>query len=431
MTTDVKGSDTDSGNPWLMVLRVFCSQNVSVGSSFGFFSVMVLPLQKKFDASLTEVTMGLPLVILFMGMLAPFVARLIVRFGFRPIMMTGTISSALGYLALAFAPSLQVALLAFAALVGTGVAFAGSMTSSTFVSQWMGAKRPQQAGRALGLANAPVLLALAPMIGYAIIENFGLKALYLTLVGLNLLVLPLLMGVVQPPARNVAALSTETLSIEPPDIGQSKRRDPPIFMLSYFWMVIFCGGVLAAIGVVGVAHIVVIGEEKGFPMALSTLMASMMGGASVLGAVMVGYLCDRLGGARTLAIAAFGYASCWAWLHFVGSFWVAIPAVLVIGACGAGVYPSAVVALSHYLGAEKLPRALGFYTMFCLPFTFLLPPAAAALHDFAGGYGMMIIGIILISVAVVAVALTLAPRERRAVRDAALKAPARATDMAG
>jgi hypothetical protein len=71
-----------------------------------------------------------------------------------------------------------------------------------------------------------------------------------------------------------------------------------------------------------------------------------------------------------------------------------VPAMLMIGVCGAAVFPTVNVLAAHAFGAASLHRVLGYLGLLTLPLTFLLPPAAGALRDAAGDYDAMMLAMI-------------------------------------
>jgi len=356
-----------------MLLRAFLSQNVAIGCAFGGYGVSVPALRERFDAGSGTVSLGLALVVLAMGVLGPLVATLSVRFGLRRVMMTGTILSGMGYVALALAPSMPAALFAFALLVGPGVALFGSLPVSLLAGGWY----PEARGRAVGLANMPVLVSLAPLIGLAVIQDHGMPGFYLVLAGLHVLLVPVLWGVRDAPATTPPG---EDAAI---DAGISPRA---LLTRPLFWILVLGGGALNATAIAGATHMVAVAVERGIAPAQAAVLASVMGAASVAGSLGIGILCDRLGGARALAVVAASFAIAWVVIALATAVPLLIPAMLVVGACGAGVFPAVIVLCAHAFGRQGLGVAVGLFGMCTLPLTFLLPPAAGLLRDGAGSY---------------------------------------------
>jgi MFS family permease len=114
-----------------------------------------------------------------------------------------------------------------------------------------------------------------------------------------------------------------------------------------------------------------------------------MGGASIFGSILSGLFCDRFGAARTLSLAGFGFAASWAIVTLTGWLPALLLATLIMGACGAAVFPPMNVVVAQVFGEPMLARAMGLLGVFMLPFVFGLPPAAGWLHDASGSYKLV------------------------------------------
>src|SRR6185369_7451590 len=156
-------------------------------------------------------------------------------------------------------------------------------------------------GRAVGFVNMPLLVALLPILGQFVIEQGGLRALYLALTGLHLAAIPLVWGVVDRPAGQSEAPAPIHF-VSAAVTARSLVRQPA------FWAMVIGAGVLNAIGITGVSHIVPLAREIGASPVDASLIAGLSGGASMVGALLAGVICDRLGAARTLSLIAAAFA---------------------------------------------------------------------------------------------------------------------------
>lgn len=368
-----------------MALRAFLCQNVAVGSAFGGFGVTVLPLQNAFGIGRGMATLGLALAVLVMGAAAPVVAAIMGRLGLRRTMLTGIVLSGTGYGLLGLAPMLggdgiYLVLLAYGLPIGMGLVMFGAFGASMLVSGWF----PSNPGPVLGFVNMPVLVMALPMIGVPVIGEWGLGTFYFLLAGLHLLLLPFALGIADPPilAGGVSASGMDGISAS------------AIVTRPVFWALVTGAGILSAIGIIGVTHLVAFGVERGIAEPQAALFVSVMGGASIAGSLVVGLLCGWFGPARTLALVGVLAAAGWGLLWVTTFLPLMIAVVLLIGAGGAGVFPSVNVMARQVFGTEALHRVMGFYGLATLPFTFVLPPLAGVLHDLAGSYGPVVAGMI-------------------------------------
>lgn len=375
---------------WGMVVRGFLCQNLIIGCCFGGFGVSMATLRDHYQASTATTSLALTLAVVATSLVSPITAMLIGRVGLRVTMMAGALLSVLGYLLLAFAPSMGVVLVAFALLVGPGIAMCGTFPSSVLASNWF---QPNP-GRAVGIVNMPVMVALVPLIALGVLEQHGLRGFYLLLAGMCALLIPTTWGIRTAPAGagDMAAAQAEAAGGEAAGLLPVRAliRKPS------FWMILIGVGLLTAVGIIGVAHIVAFARERGVPPAEAALLISIMGGASVLGSLLSGLLCDRIGPARTLALIGVGFCLAWSALSATTLLPPMILATLILGASGGGTFPALNVICSQLYGVATLPRAIGLFSILTLPLLFALPPLAGLIHDAANSYQpvvVMIIGI--------------------------------------
>ena len=363
-----------------MLARSFFAQNVAIGCAFGGFAVSVLALEARYQASRAMAEMLLALVLLTMSLLAPVVAGLIIRLGLRMTMSIGVILSGLGYLALAFAPTMLVALCIAGLLIGPGAALFGSIPASILAAGWY----PDARGKALGIANVPLFIALVPLLGLLVIERFDLRAFFLCLAGLHVLLLPFMIGIKDPPASSNPR-DDQVMDAEAP-------RHPLRLILSsvMFWLIVVGDGLLNATNITNTTHIIPIAVETGTAPAAAAVLLSVGGGATIFGSILSGFLCDRVGAAQTLALAALGAAVSWAIIASTGWFPALTIAMLLSGICGAAVFPPTNVLATQIFGIDALPRVLGLLSLCTLPLTFAMSPAAGWVREVAGSYSIIL-----------------------------------------
>ena len=366
-----------------MLVRSFFAQNIAVGCSFGGFAVSVLAVEERYQASRAMAEMILALTLLSMSLLAPLAGGMIVRIGIRMTMIIGVLLSAAGYLTLAFAPTMAIVLAASALLIGPGAALFGALPASVLASGWY----PHAQGRALGIANVPLFIALIPLLGLFVIERFGVGSFFLCLAGLHLLLLPLMFGVRDAPIR-----------AEETGVGTSGENHPLRLILSVamFWLIVLGDGMLNAINITSAAHIIPIAIERGIAPAPAALLVSIVGVATIFGSILSGFLCDRFGATRTLALSGFGSAISWAIIASTGWFPALVIAMTLSGVCAAAVFPPTSVLVTRIFGARALPRVLGLMSVLTLPLTFVMSPAVGWIHDVIGNYSIIVVSLMII-----------------------------------
>ena len=373
----------------MMLVRAFLAHNVAIGCAFGGFATSILALQARFDTSRGMAAMALALTVLTMSGLGPLVAMMIAKVRLRGTMILGLLLSALGYGLLASARSIEVTLAVCMLVIGPGAALLGAVPPSILAASW----HPHARGRATGIAYIPLFVTFVPLIGVEIIQQYGLPAFFMTLAGMHLLLLPVLLGVSEPPVDSFderegssAAGACATLR--------------SILSFPIFWAIMLGEGILNASTITGSAHIVAIAVEYGIATHWATLLLSIKGGASILGSIFSGVACDKFGAAWTLSITGVGLALSWVIIQTSGWFPALAVAMMVMGISGAAIFPPVTVLVAEVFGVAALPRVLGLMGAFTLPFTFCAP-LAGWLRDTMSNYETAIL--LLISVSLVAV----------------------------
>ena len=239
------------GRAGAMLLRATLAQNVGTGCAFGGLGVSVLAFQERFHASMGWAAMGLSLTVLTMTALGPMMALLLARWGLRRVMTVGVLVSFTGYLLLAFAPSIAVALFACAVFIGPGAALFAALPPAVLAGGWF----PHARGRATGIAYLPIFSTIIPVVGVGIMQRYGLAGLYLSLAALHLLLLPLTLSVEEPPLD-----ASDEAVVDVPDV---EARPGGIMGTAIFWVIMLGYGVLSGISIAGAAHLLPAVEEHG------------------------------------------------------------------------------------------------------------------------------------------------------------------------
>ena len=386
-----------------MVGRAFLAQNVAVGAAFGGFGVSVLPLQQAYGTTTAMAALALSLCVLVLGLVSPAVGTLIGRIGLRWTMIAGVLISGVGYALLAVAPNMATVLLLYAVPLGVGLAMFGPFPSSVLASNWY----PHNPGPALGIANMPLLVALLPMVGLVVIRDHGLATFYLVLAALHLALIPFLLGISDRPVQAEPLAGGHGHGAAAPGMLPTRA----LLASPAFWMMALGAGFLNAVGITSVSHLAAVVAERGVAPSEGAGLLAIMGGSAVLGSLAVGFLCGKLGAARTLALIAAALALSWFALLGSDAFGLMAICALVLGAGGAGVFPAVNMLSAGLFGQLSLPRVIGLFGMVTLPLTFGVPPVVGLLRDAVGRYGP-VIGLLIAGCVAAAVIFLVTGRSR-------------------
>jgi hypothetical protein len=91
---------------WWMVAVAFLGQGLAAGSTTYIFGLFVKPVAEEFGAERGPISLGMSLLTLSMGVIAPFLGASLDRHSIRAIMAAGGLSLGAGFALLSLAPSL-------------------------------------------------------------------------------------------------------------------------------------------------------------------------------------------------------------------------------------------------------------------------------------------------------------------------------------
>lgn len=374
------------------------SHNMMIGTVFGSFGLMLASVEQRLGVSAEKAAAGMPLMLVGASVLAPFVGVLIARFSLRLLLIIGALLMVAGYLLLATTQSYALYLVAYGLCFGPAMSLTGSIGPATLVTRWFRRNR----GLALGIVHLPIVIAVVPWLLERGLGVYAPTMLYL--VGgviAAVVLLPLtLLTVDHPPGG-------ETVAPEPLE----KRTADGSFSIGQllvrprFWAL--CVAAIASMTsstLLG-SLLVPMGMSWGFTRPEAALLQSIMSLVGIVGSVLFGFVADRLGGGRSLALIGFNCAVLWLILLQHPPFIVAAVAIGLIGMHGAGAIPTLGRGLSDTFGQASYSRGFGLNTLIGLPFIAFAIVGSARTFTMTGSYDLAIIGISVFFVAAIALGL--------------------------
>src|ERR1700761_2510819 len=172
--------------PILAGAAIMLSLSMGIRQCFGLF---MQPLTKDLAISVSNYTLALSIQNLAWGFLQPFAGATAVRFGYRPVLVGGTMTYLIGLVLLASAHDMLSILLAAGLLIGAALA---GTTAST--AQAVAARVVPESIRSIVLGvitgvGSIGALAAAPL-GQIFTTDFGWRAGMLAMAGIALIMLP-------------------------------------------------------------------------------------------------------------------------------------------------------------------------------------------------------------------------------------------------
>lgn len=285
---------------WVMVAVTFLTSLIS-SASVGAPGVFILPLEKEFGWSTTQISSALSIRLLLFGLMAPFAAALMERFGLRRVVVSALTIIAAGLLAsLAMTQAWHLILL-WGFVVGFGTGMTAMVLGATVAARWFVARR----GLVVGILSASVAtgqLVFLPILAY-ITDAMGWRAALSLMCIMLLLAAAAVLLLMRDRPSDLGALPFGDDGTSP--VAAAKTAHAPMFKTVFsvlkdaaqtriFWVLFgtffICGA--STNGLVQ-THLIPMCADFGIPATTSAGLLAAMGIFDFFGTIMSGWLSDR------------------------------------------------------------------------------------------------------------------------------------------
>lgn len=368
---------------WIMVILAALAQNCALGLSFGSYSTLIGAMEVRYDTSRALASSGLGGLILSMSLCSPVVGSLLQKYSLRWIMVLGAALSAVGYALMPLVDRVELMLLIYVGILGPGACLLGIVPAATLVSNWFVRDR----GKALGVINMPLLLfAMPPVFGH-LLGRVGMNGVFLVMALMFVVVALAVLLVIDKPAlvgRTPHGAEQDTAANRA-GAGRALTRNE-LMGLASFWLLSIGVGVLNSGPTMIVTHFVPFGTGRGYSIEEAALLVSAFGGAGVLGALVFGWIVDRIGAINALILNALVQVVLWMGLYPDLGFPVLLVLAASFGMCGGAIVALHGAAVNELFGQPSFSQAMGLSYVFKLPFIVGSAPLAGWLFDRTGSY---------------------------------------------
>ena len=374
---------------WWLIAAVFVGEMFAIGSTTYAFGLFVKPLELEFGISRGDANKGLALFIIGMGLSAPLIGRLIDRRSARRVMLFGAAWMALGFVAVALAPSLQWMALAVLLMVAVGATMIGPLTANTLASRWFDRRR----GRALGMVAVGTSVGgtlLVPLVAYNI-EAFGWRQALMIQGGIIFVI--------------VAALAIWVVRDRPQDMGLSADGDVvdrtnataalptgPAWTVGAllkqrdFWCIGLSVGLTFAVTQSVLASLVPYAADAGIDAQRGALLISVLSVCSILGKLLFGALAERVD-KRWLLLAVVGFTVAQLCTLIVQPDFQLL--LLICGIAGfaiGGELPVWAAIIAERFGSRSFGTVMGLMNPINMVCSLVAISYVGAAYDSSGGY---------------------------------------------
>ncbi len=368
---------------WIVAALTFLAMLIT-SAALGLPGALLQPLTKEFGWSTTELSSVFATRFALFGLLGPFAAVVLMRFGVRNIVALASTIIGTTLLLGAFMHSLTQAFVLWGVVLGFGTGMTAMVLGATVVNRWFVERKGLVMGLLAG-SSATGQLVFLPLATW-LIENHGWRSALFPVVAATGVVAVLVLlfvrnspadlgllpyGATEAPAASAAPVPTWKLPFETLAMA---ARVPAFWVLAGTFFI--CG--LSTNGLVQ-THFISLCSDRGLGPVPAASVLSMMGVFDLVGTTLSGWLSDRFDnrkllfwyyGLRGLSLfwlpySDFTVAGLSTFAVFYGLDWIAtVPptvklAAQVFGPARAGLVFGWVFAF-HQLGAATAAFGAGF-----------------------------------------------------------------------
>jgi MFS family permease len=262
----------------------------------GTFPLFLGPVSAEFGWGRAAFALSVNISGVCAALAAPFVGRLVDRFGARSVLVPAIVLYALATMAQSQLTASKPQFYATYCLLGVSEAIAGPVAFSHLISSTFQSRRGLFLALVIGAAPTISIMIMAP-VTHLLIDHYGWRNTY-TILGATILLLgfPAIAFLLRDPLRSAAPQAQSASNTGPPSLPG--RTVLEVFATATFWLILVAL-VVHSLVVGGVrAHTVALLTDRGISAAIATLAISIFALAGLIGNVSSGFLLDRVPSAR-------------------------------------------------------------------------------------------------------------------------------------
>lgn len=271
-------------------------------------SVLMLPLEEQFGWSRTELSFAVTVNLLLYGLMAPFAAALMARFGLRRVTAAALVLVAGGAALSTLATAPWMLVLTWGVLIGLGTGSMALVFAATVADHWFVRSRGLVVG-VLTAGSATGQLIFLPFIALLVTEQGWQQASLLVAIA-ALAVVPLVLIFLRNHPVDIGLTpygAPDTWTYEPPERGNAVRLALTTLRrasrVRTFWALVagfaICGATTN--GLVG-THFIPSAHDHGMPETAAAGLLAIVGIFDIVGTIASGWLTDRINPRILLAV---------------------------------------------------------------------------------------------------------------------------------
>jgi len=373
-----------------IVAASFIIQAISIGAMFTY-GVFFKEMQQAFGWSRTLISGASSLAFFVMGVGAIVTGTLNDKIGPRIILTISGISLGFGYMIMSQLHTPWQLYLVYGLLVGIGFSTHDVITLSTIV-RWFVKYRGRMSGIVKVGTGAGQFL--VPLIATMLISNFGWRHAYLIIGGVALISLvvcaqvmkrdPQMMGLL-PDGKKVNRLKNPSMAEE-----NNLSFQKAVHTMQFWGICISEFAIFFCLFTI-IVHIVPHALDQGLKPAIAASILSTIGGISMLGRIVMGYINDRIGGKLSLITCFIILISSFIWLLWTNTAWMLFVFAVVYGFAHGGFFTVMSPMIAEFFGTGFHGQLFGFVLFFGTIGGTIGPVLTGYIFDISGSYRMAFI----------------------------------------
>lgn len=373
---------------WVVAVSCFLI-TFSLGETFWSFGVFFKPLEEEFGWSRALISTGYTIFLITYGISSATMGRLADKYGPKPILLAAAVFAGTGISLCSITTNINQFRLFFA-LCGLGAGATWSVPTAT-VQRWFN-KRQGFVLAAVTTGVGAGALIFAPLINHFIL-SYGWRQAYL-ITGIIFFVLIAFTSVLIEHSPERVGLEPyggprklQEFKTEGWKTGEAVRTFP-------FWNICIMLSLSSICFNVLSVHLIPYATDMGISKTAAAAAMGLVGGFTIPGRLITGFLAERLGWQRGLWIAYFAAAVSVVWLLLLKNQGMLYIFVVIYGFSHGGRVPAQVGVVGSYFGTRSLAELIGITAGVSMIIGSAGPYIAGFLYDITGGYSIAFIIVI-------------------------------------
>ncbi len=274
---------------------------------------LMVPLHDEFGWSMSSMSLAVGINLLLYGLVSPFAAALMDRFGMRQVVSCALLLVAVGAGASVFSTASWHLILFWGLLIGTGTGSMALVLAATIANRWFVSRRGLVMG-VLTAGSATGQLVLLPPVA-ALAEGIGWRAASLLIAGAALLAIPLVLWVIRdyPADRGVLPYGADPAVFVAEARASGSAVSRALEGLRYavrhraFWALAIAFAICGATtnGLIGI-HFIPSAHDHGMSTTAAAGLLAAVGVFDIAGTIVSGWLTDKFD-PRKLLVIYYGF----------------------------------------------------------------------------------------------------------------------------